>query len=129
MKDVVDSQVSKDRGLLRRERGKGAALIEGSLSLHSGLDSPATRDRSSTRYRSSHHHPQQHRHPNSSNNTGSVSAPGRPAGPDVFGKAHEYVRKNTVDSVGLWKNVSEQVEGINKDLDAKGKDAKESSKQ
>jgi hypothetical protein len=130
VKEVVDSQVSKDRGLLRRERGKAAALIEGSLSLHSDLDSPTARDRSGTRYRSSHHHHEQHWHASSSNNNNnnSASAPGRPARADVFGKAHEYVRKNTVDSVGLWKNVSEQVEGINKDLDSKVKDKKEPSK-
>lgn len=112
---MVDSQVSKDRGLLRRERGKAAALIEGSLTLHSDLDSPV-RDRSSNRYRSSY----SYRHNRTSSNTNEANS--KSSGSDVFGKAHEYVRKNTIDSAGLWKTVSEQVEGINKELDKGDKD-------
>lgn len=121
MKDVVDSQVSKDRGLLRRERGKAAALIEGSLTLHSDLDSPV-RDRSSNRYRSSY----SHRHGRTSSNTSETNS--KLLGSDVFGKAHEYVKKNTIDSASLWKTVSEQVEDINKEFDKKDKDSKDQQK-
>lgn len=117
----MDDEVAKDSGLLKRERGKAAALIEGVLSRQSDLytlsddeydavgDSPAFSS-------SARSHSRSLRHKSRRNSYGHDTK--KIKGNNAFGKVEEYIENNTVKSSSLWKKVEGQVQEKHKTTSA-----------
>lgn len=113
IQEAVDAEVRKDSGLLKRDRGKAAALIEGVLSRQSDLyalsedeydDSRPTVTAVSTSY-GRHHSRSRFKYRRENFEHDPVKNRD-----NAYYRVEEYIETHTVKSASLWNKVEQQIQ-------------------